>query len=490
MRLMALFPRGARLQACRVDIPAHFMLTRRQALALAVGAPALLSSPLSTDIQIAEVQTSYEDFLYRTPIKFGGSVVDRVTFLNVSCRVTGRNGRSAMGTGSMSMGNVWSFPSKKLTYAQTLGAMKDLAERISKMTAAHREWGHPIDLNLTLAPQYSEAAAEVSKTLAEPIPPLCTLVTASPFDAAVHDAYGKLHGRNCFQTLGPEFLKNDLSHYLGEEFRGETLDRYVLPRATPQLPLYHLVGAVDPIMPEDVKKPVGDGLPENLPEWIRYNGITHIKIKLNGDDRQWDMERVIRVHQAATGTASADFVYSLDFNEKCPNVQYLVDFLHDLKQRSPDAFRRIQYVEQPTARDLKAHPNDDVHEAAKIVPVVIDESLTGIDAFLLALKMGYSGAALKACKGQSQSLLIAALAIKRNVFLCVQDLTCPGASLVHSVTLAAHVPGVKAIEANARQYVPAANAGWDRRFPGIFNVWDGQVLTFGTLGPGLGVIPL
>ena len=50
------------------------VLTRRQAIAaFAVGGPALLSSPLPADIQIAEVQTSYEDFLYRTPIKFGGS---------------------------------------------------------------------------------------------------------------------------------------------------------------------------------------------------------------------------------------------------------------------------------------------------------------------------------------------------------------------------------------------------------------------------------
>ncbi len=108
------------------------------------------------------------------------------------------------------------------------------------------------------------------------------------------------------------------------------------------------------------------GCPKLCPEWIRYNGITHIKIKLNGDDRDWDMDRVIRVHQAALWRAGrADFVYSLDFNEKCPNVAYLLDFLHDLKQRSPDAFARIQYVEQPTARDLKAHPNDDVHEAAQ-----------------------------------------------------------------------------------------------------------------------------
>jgi L-alanine-DL-glutamate epimerase-like enolase superfamily enzyme len=325
--------------------------------------------------------------------------------------------------------------------------------------------------------------------MAEPIPPLCTIVTASPFDAAMHDAYGKLHRQNCFQTLGPLFMRYDLAHYLGPEFKGEKLDLYIPPQPTQQLPLYHSVGASDPITDADVTQKIGDGLPETLPEWIRYNGITHIKIKLIGNDRDWDMERVIRVHRAAISTGGADFVYSLDFNEKCPNVGYLLDFLRNLKQRSADAFGRIQYVEQPTARDLKAHPDDDVHEAAKIVPVVIDESLTGIDAFLLALKMGYSGAAIKACKGQSMSLLIAAQAIKRNVFLCAQDLTCPGASLVHSVTLAAHVPGVKGIEANAREYVPAANAGWERRFPGIFNIRDGQVRTFGTQGPGLGVIP-
>ena len=71
-----------------------------------------------------------------------------------------------------------------------------------------------------------------------------------------------------------------------------------------------------------------------------------------------------------------DWVYSLDFNEKCPNVQYLLDFLHEVKEKTPGGFERIQYVEQPTARDLKAHPENVMHEAAKLRPVVIDESLT------------------------------------------------------------------------------------------------------------------
>ena len=51
-------------------------------------------------------------------------------------------------------------------------------------------------------------------------------------------------------------------------------------------------------------------------------------------------------------------------------------------------------------------------------------------------------------------MLMAAVGQKHKMFLCVQDLTCPGASLIQSASLAAHVPPVAAIEANARQYFP------------------------------------
>ena len=474
------------------------MQSRRQALksfaGLITSFPALCAGPALTDIQIVEIEPSYEDYKYRAPMKFGGTVVDRVTIQNVRCKVRGRNGKVADGYGSMPMGNVWSFPSKRLTYDQTLDAMRRLSAGIAKLTGEDRSWGHPIDLNCALEPQYLAAAAEISRGLAQPIPKLCTLVTASPFDAAVHDAYGKLHGKNSYQTLGPEYLHHDLSYFLGPEFRGETLDRYILPQSKPELPLYHLVSAVDPITSADLKQPLHDGLPETLPEWIHFNGITHLKIKLDGDDPQWDLNRVIRVHDA---TAQVErqrnvnrYVYSLDFNERCPNVAYLVDFLHSLKAKSPKAYERIQYIEQPTARDLKANPQNDMHAASKLIPVVIDESLTGKEEFLQALNMGYSGAALKACKCQSQALLMAALGQKRKVFLCVQDLTCPGESLLQSVSLAAHVPTVKAIEANAREYVPAANNAWVDRFPGVFKVRDGLVRTAGLDGPGLGAVPM
>ena len=166
--------------------------------------------------------------------------------------------------------------------------------------------------------------------------------------------------------------------------------------------------------------------------------------------------------------------------------EYLLEFLQQLHVKSPVAYDRVQYVEQPTARDLKANPANKMHAAAKLKPVVIDESLIDLDSLRLARDMGYTGVAFKACKGQTQTLLLAAAAQKYGLFRCVQDLSCPGASLIHSAGIAAHIPGVAAIEANSRQYCPAANDPWNARYPGIFTIRDGTMNTGILNGIGLG----
>lgn len=463
-------------------------LGRREFLVM----PALLTAAPSTDARIEELQIGFEDYRYRAPYKFGGKEVDRVTLLNVRCRLGTKAGKSAEGAAAMSLGNVWSFPAPNIAYDTTLGAMKALAQKIAGITRSFTEYAHPLDVNHTLGPEYLKAAAETSREmkLALPIPKLCTLVTASPVDAAIHDAFGKLHGRNSFTVCGKDFVRYDLAHYLNQEFRGEYLDPYILQKPTPRIRMYHSVGASDPLTSAEVKKPIGDGLPETLEDWIPYNGVTAIKIKLNGADLAWDVDRVAEIDRVTTAAQAKrgfkGWVYSLDFNERCPNVQYLLDFEHRLKGKAPAAFALVQYIEQPTARDLAANRQNTMFEAARLRPVVIDESLTGLDALLLAREMGYTGVALKACKGQSDSLLLAAAAQKYKMFRCVQDLTCPGAALVHSVGIAARVPGVSALEANAREYVPAANKGWEKRFPGIFVVKDGYMSTQGLDGPGLG----
>jgi L-alanine-DL-glutamate epimerase-like enolase superfamily enzyme len=459
------------------------LATRRSLFALPLAAPFAIWAKANTSVKVKEIKASYEDFTYRTPIKFGGNIVDKVTMLNVDVVIEDATGKSQKGFSAMSMGNVWSFPSKVLDYNETLAAMKALTTEVERILNRDKVEGHPVDINHALEPKFLQVAQLVSSNLRlkEPIPKLCTLVVVSPFDAAIHDAYGKLHNRSTYQTYGPDLMPKDLSHYLGDEFKGEYLAKYVLPRPKPSMPLYHLVGAVDPITAQDIKQKIGDGLPETLPEWIVANGLRNIKIKLNGEDLNWDIERVLRVESACIEPMAQikrrDWVYSLDYNEKCPNVAYLMETLKKIREKSPQAYRRIQYIEQPTKRDLKADRQNVMHDAAKLKPVVIDESLVDKESLMLAREMGYSGAALKACKGQAQALLMAAVAQKYKMFLCVQDLTCPGASLIHSAGLAAHVPGVAAIEANARQYVPVANQKWVARFPGIFEIKNGFVNT-------------
>ena len=227
-----------------------------------------------------------------------------------------------------------------------------------------------------------------------------------------------------------------------------------------------------------------------MPEWIAADGLTHLKIKFNGNDLAWDVERFLAIDRVATEAQAARgserWFYSADFNEQCSSVDYLLEFLAIVGEKSPRGLARLQYIEQPTARDLRANPANRMHRAAAIKPVVIDESLVDLESLLLARELGYSGVALKACKGHSGALLMGAAAQKYGMFLCVQDLTCPGASFLHSASLAARIPGVAAIEGNARQYCPAGNQAWAGKYPSMLNITDGTLGTSVLTGPGLG----
>jgi len=497
-----------RVRSCsprEVILASYSRITRRSFLKTAsigtLSLSPLASGPMlaapkrkSSDIRVKDVEISYENFAYRTPYEFGGRSADVVTLLNVHCTVETVAGHVAKGFGSMTMGNEWSFPSKTLSYDTTLEAMKRLAERIKKITGGYSEYGHPIDINFALEPEYLKAAPEVAREmhLDQPIPKLCTLVTASPFDAAIHDAFGKVHHLNCYLTYGPEFMTHDLAHYLAPEFRGKFPSQYLLRAPKSWLWCNHSVGASDPIDASDVKKRLNDGLPQTLGEWIVADGLTHLKIKLNGNNLEADITRVLHIDRITTEIESRRGVhhwyYSLDFNEQCPDVDYLLNFMRRIEKGSPSCYERITFIEQPTRRDLVATPEQFLFRASQLKPVVMDESLTGFDALLRGREIGYTGVALKACKGQSQSMVLNAAAQEFKMYMTAQDLTCPGASLIQSAGIAAHVSKIDTLESNAREYVPSANLPWLEKFPGLFEVRDGKLHTANLTGPGLSAV--
>jgi len=450
------------------------------------------ASRKKSDIRIQDISLAYDEHVFRAPVGFAGAIVNRATLLTVNCSVRTAGDKVAQGFGVMPFNHTFSFPSKKLSGESKNEAMKALAAEMAKLTGRYKEFGHPLEINRDLAPQYLKAAAEVSKRLrlADPIPKLCTLVTAAAFDAAIHDAFGKAHQTNSFNTLGPGYMNYDLSRYLGSGYKGKYPGHYLLSRHKPRMTLCHLISAVDPIEDFENKNPIRDGLPETLPEWIHHNGLLEFKIKVNGTDLNWDIDRVVHIDKVATQTQEkrgvTDWAYLLDFNEKCPNVDYFIQFCRRLKEKMPTGYQRIKYTEQPTSRDLQAHPENDMHEAARLCPVVIDESLIDVESLLLARQMGWSGAVVKSPKGLSHMILMASVAGKEKIFLCGGDMSCPGAALIQTTNLQARVPTITSVEANARQYLPQANKDWEARFPGIFHVTDGMLRTWDIDGPGLG----
>lgn len=421
-------------------------------------------------------QLRFESAIFRTPLKFGAVVVNELVMPVVRVRVQDGE-REGFGMGAMPLGNSWSFPAAP--HKESFAAMRRLTEDVAR--AANGLSGDSI---FELGHQLEELTLKQAAGLSE-IPKLCALVVCSPFDIALFDAWGKANGGNAFALTRTLPEGSDLSRWLDLGFRRFGLSQVVRPKPVETLPLFHLVGGLDPLTPADVAKPIGDGLPEHLEEWIAKDQLTHLKIKLHGYDAEWDFQRIIAVDRIASAKVRGEPVYSLDFNEKCPSGAALVELLRQVRATSPQAFRRIAYVEQPTSRELRDRPEDKMHEAAKLKPVVIDEALTDYDAFKRARALGYSGVALKACKGIGPSLLMAAACRKDGLFLCVQDLTCPGLSLLASTSLAAWL-GVEAIEANARQFCPRANATWAKKRPEVFTIRAGRVKTSGFNGNGLG----
>ena len=241
---------------------------------------------------------------------------------------------------------------------------------------------------------------------------LCTLVCASPFDAALHDAFGKVHGRSCYHTYGPDFLSHDLGHYLGPEFQSERLDRYI-SREAQAADAFHIIssGRLDPIETSDVTRPIGDGLPETLPEWIRFNGLTHIKIKLNGDDLRWDVERVLRIDNAAERTATraacrSGFTRSISMSA-CTECRVSAGVPPPRPGANAGGVCAHSVHRAADGPRLEIEPGQLVmHEAAALRPVVIDESLIDLEspANRLHEDGGYTGAAAeRRCKRDSRN---------------------------------------------------------------------------------------
>lgn len=447
---------------------------------------------LDTDIRILEAQPYFSDEKARELFKFGNMVMDTATLCHVRLRVENRRGQVADGWGAIFLSHQWAFRAPDIPPQTKDQVMRQIVETVCQRATDLSDFAHPIDLFLPLEAELSQINTSICQAanLPEIMPYLGAVVCASPIDTALHDAFGVVNDISTYDGYGPEFFEHDLSAWLGGDFKGRYLNQFIQPAFAPVVPIFHTVGALDKLTIAEVEQAeADDDYPQSLDRWIERDGVFCFKIKLNGRDLDWDLNRLIAVYRIARDThpdPNKRIYLSADTNEQSESPAYMVDLLHRLRETAPEIYAALLLVEQPTERDLTAH-RFDMRQLAALKPVIIDESLTSLADFDLALELGWSGVALKTCKCQSIELLLAARAQTEGVHITVQDLTNPGIALLQSVGLVARLPAlIGGLEANSRQFYPQSSAAEINIHPNIMRIHNGLAHTDSLRGPGLG----
>ena len=317
------------------------------------------------------------------------------------------------------------------------------------------------------------------------MPHLAALVCFSLFDIAYHDAFARAKGVGVYNLYTSEYMTRDLSQFFGDKnFEGQFPADYLVKPESKQLPVWHLVGGLDPISEAELTgNEPDDGYPVLLRDWIRADGLNCLKVKLRGNDAVWDYARLVAIGQICE-EENVDWL-TTDFNCTVTEVDYVNEILDRLRDEHPRTYQRILYVEQPFPYDLEANPID-VHSLSARKPLFMYESAHDWRFVKMGRELGWTGVALKTCKTQTGAILSLCWAKAHGMTLMVQDLTNPMLAQIPHVMLAAHAGTIMGVESNGMQFYPVASAPEEAVHPGLYQRRNG-ILDWSTLdGPGYG----
>ncbi len=402
-----------------------------------------------TDVLDAQVDFVEQPFLSPLIISSGAITTLPEAIATVRVQV---GGREATGRGSIYLSDVWAWPDPALTHEQRdmvlRSLCRDIAGNLWRLCGA--EPAHPLELGLRLHNHVCHADTAP--------PALARAMCASPFDAAIHDAVGQALECSSFTLYDVDAPLPTADPFFENTTACQAIRRMIdTPRR--QLPAWYLV----------VKN---NGI-EALRPWVQDRGYHCFKIKILGQNINDDVSRTIEVFRIVQKLGAVNVRLSVDSNEANPDADSVVEYLARLKAHDRHTFDALDYFEQPTGRDITVH-RFDWRPATRFKPILLDEGLTSLDVMPIAREQGWSGFALKTCKGHSFALTAAAWARQHNLQVALQDLTNPGLSLIHAALFAAHVHTLNGVELNSPQFTPAANAAWLPRLAALFAPNDGR----------------
>ncbi len=445
--------------------------------------------------QITRVRLYFLPVRTRVPLKFGHETLHSVTCARVAIRAADADGNEAEGWGETPLSVQWVWPST-LSYETRHGRLKQFCQQLAEAWSKFDHEGHALEIGHafleTTLPSRLEAfnRAQSQGESAEAMPWLAALVCNSAFDLALHDACGKLLQLPIYETYRPPFLASDLSAFLepapgsGVSFRGKYPADCLRPAPLKHLPAWHLVGGLDLLETSQLNgSEPDDGYPVVLRDWIRRDGLRCLKIKLRGNDLDWDVARLVHVGRLSA-QEGVEWL-SADFNCTVHDPAYVHEVLNVVERDQPDVYRRLLYVEQPFPYELERH-RIDVRTLSARKPLFLDESAHDWRVIRLGRELGWNGVALKTCKTQTGAILSACWAKAHGLALMVQDLTNPMLAQLSHVQLAAHTETIMGVETNSMQFYPAASDCEAKVHPGIYRRVEGSLDLSTLAGPGFG----
>ncbi|MBL7154254.1 MAG: hypothetical protein ISS79_11100 [Phycisphaerae bacterium] len=448
---------------------------------------------MKTDIAATGVDLYFIGVETRVPLKFGPETLTSVICARVCVTVKDANGKTAQGWGETPLSVQWAWPSTA-PYSNRCDAMQLFCRMLAQAWAELDKQGHPIELGSafveTVLPSLLEHLNSERGDQAEPMPWLAALVCCSAFDVALHDAYGRLLGRDVYTTYTPEFMNTGLAGLIEPaegsrvSFAGKYPADFLDLPGPKALPAWHLVGGKDLLDASELTgQEPDDGYPVLLGDWIERDGLACLKVKLRGNDAVWDYERLVKVGHIAIEHGVCWL--TSDFNCTVTDPAYVNDILDRLIVEHPRIYQMILYVEQPFPYDLEENQID-VHSVSARKPLFMDESAHDWKLIRLGRSLGWTGVALKTCKTQTGAILSLCWAKAHGMTLMVQDLTNPMLAQIPHVRLAAHAGTIMGVETNAMQFYPAASQAEETVHPGLYRRRNGQVDLSTVKGAGFG----
>ena len=447
----------------------------------------------ATDIHTVAAALYFLPVQTRVALKFGAETLTQVTCARARVTVSDDQGRTAEGWGETPLSVQWVWPSAA-SYEERHAALKAFCVELTELWASIRSRGHPLELGHdfqeTVLRSWLGGFNQRHRRGKEPMPWLAALVCCSPFDLAVHDAYGQLHGCPTYETYHAGFMNRDLSCYLQPalqcdiSFQGKYPEDFLIAHRPDSLVAWHLVGGLDLLEEAELTgQETNDGYPVLLEDWILRDGLKCLKVKLRGNDSDWDYRRLHKVGSIAIKNGVCWL--SADFNCTVTDPEYLNAILDRLRDEQPRICGMILYVEQPFPYDLEQHRMD-VRSVSARKPLFLDESAHDWRLVRLGRELGWSGVALKTCKTQTGALLSACWAKAHGMSLMVQDLTNPMLAQIPHALLAAYTGTIMGVETNAMQFYPEASRPEAEAHPGLYQRRGGKIVLSTVQGPGFG----